>query len=312
MEEDKLGFVTFYHPGAEHRPDSKNAIGWNAGKHKRKFLRQRGHYIDSATDEKVHEDTLYFWGEWEPESRVVRISKPVPNGPHYIYSPYYVPRTSYLAVQNTDPYVFGTHFLYTCCQQFKKKGLTYKPQPVRYLSKGSVIIFGSHKAGNFILDTVFVVGGYTDHNFSDYRIKLRNKVTTTYMDVSLKPLYERGDEACQGSKTKSVDICRQGYSFRLYYGSNYEEKNRLNGMFSFTPCLVGPAGESGFRRPVVDINHSSVISASQKQGIKVKELKSLDEAKNLWLEIVDNVLTQGCKLGIYLEEPSALVQGYSD
>ena len=62
-------------------------------------------------------------------------------------------------LQNTDPFVFGESFLYTCCQQFKNN----RPTQLRYLAPGSVILFGSHRGGRFLLDTVFVTRRSRDH-----------------------------------------------------------------------------------------------------------------------------------------------------
>lgn len=49
-------------------------MAWNAGPHKRKFIRSRGRYVGEfgvAT-----EADLVFWGEWEGASRVTRKWRP--------------------------------------------------------------------------------------------------------------------------------------------------------------------------------------------------------------------------------------------
>ena len=69
--EDKLCFVQFLHPGGEHEPDHGDCKHWNIEpKHRRKFLRVPGHYR-SDSSEAGHSAEIAFWGEWEPESRVV-------------------------------------------------------------------------------------------------------------------------------------------------------------------------------------------------------------------------------------------------
>ncbi len=54
--------------------------------------------------------------------------------------------------QNTDPLVFGDHFLYSNCRQ-RQNG------KMRDLAHGSLVLFGSKLGGQFVLDTLFVVDG---------------------------------------------------------------------------------------------------------------------------------------------------------
>jgi|SRR5882724_2964268 len=103
--QNKLCFVQFIHPGGEARPDSRAFKRWNRLPHKRKFIKQPGRYV---TDNNIHDGHVAFWGEWEPESRVVKeILNPIPNGPRYIYEPFYVEPASYQGLQNTDPSYLG-------------------------------------------------------------------------------------------------------------------------------------------------------------------------------------------------------------
>lgn len=90
---DKLCVVQFIHPGGEHAPDDGRVKTWNTDAHRRKFLTSPGRYV--AGDE-VHHGDIVFWGEWEPESRVVAvIPEPLPDGPRWIYEPYYTLPASY-------------------------------------------------------------------------------------------------------------------------------------------------------------------------------------------------------------------------
>jgi len=150
--DEKLCMVQFLHPGGEHRPDVGAVKRWNTREHKRKFLVRPGKYV---ADAKLLAGEIEFWGEWEPESRVVKaIADPTPHSPRFIYDPYYVLPDSYVGLQNTDPFVFGEQFQYTGCQQRTSNGATQ----LRFLSRGSVILFGSCENRNaFTLDTVFVV-----------------------------------------------------------------------------------------------------------------------------------------------------------
>src|SRR4051812_1450404 len=61
-------FVQFIRPGGEHAPDQGDLKFWNRDQHRRKFLRSGGRYVDGG---ETKEGEVVFWGEWEPESRVV-------------------------------------------------------------------------------------------------------------------------------------------------------------------------------------------------------------------------------------------------
>jgi len=159
--ENKLLFVQFIHPGGEHKPDDGDCKGWNTGRHARKFIQNCGKYVDATAPGGVREDDLVFWGEWEPESTVSRrIAAPLPHGPHWVYQPYYGTPPKEWA-QNTDPFVFGDHFLYSNCLQRTKFG----PTQMTTLDRGSVILFGSCIGKTeFVVDTVFVVDRWINYS----------------------------------------------------------------------------------------------------------------------------------------------------
>lgn len=155
--DDQLCFVQFPHPGPEHQPDAENFKDWNRGTHKRKFLKGHGRYVK---DNREFNDDIAFWGEWEPQSRVIKSYRDVKtDDPACLYEPYYESVDDKLKCQNTDPFVFGEQFYYTACRQHHNK----KPTQLRYLNRGSVILFGSCLHSRFVLDTVFVVAGHIDH-----------------------------------------------------------------------------------------------------------------------------------------------------
>jgi hypothetical protein len=156
--------VQFIHPGGEHGPDEAGGKRWNRGLHKRKFLQVPGEYL-TARDGRAYADDLVFWGEREPESDVSAIIAPVAAGPKFLHRPYYVrPRAYPGDLQNTDPFVFGDHFLYTLCRQTKPVGGHARPTFLRDLAAGSLILFGSLKGGGFVLDTAFVVADGVLHD----------------------------------------------------------------------------------------------------------------------------------------------------
>jgi hypothetical protein len=179
---DRHCFVQFIHPGGEHRPDDGDLKHWNRDQHRRKFLRTWGRYV---TDGHLREAELEFWGEWEPESRVIqRYNAVVHGGPHFLYEPFFI-RHSNGWRQNTDPFVFGDRFIYTGCLQHTKCG----PTQLRYLSPGSLILFGScYQKDRFVIDTVFVVSERrVDHDRSNYSNVLKATVSNTYRSVTVDP-----------------------------------------------------------------------------------------------------------------------------
>ena len=286
--DDKLCFVQFLHPGGEHKPGRGLVKNWNERKHKRKFLRRPGVYI---VDAKTKKGEMLFWGEWEPESKAEKIDSPVDHGPLYIYEPYYVVPKSYKGLQNTDPFVFGQHFLYTGCQQRTKKGATQ----LRYLSRGSIILFGScEDRSAFVLDTVFVVDHWIDHTRTNYQRVLRGAISRAYREVTIHSWY-------QGPCAESKSCAPAGAmkTWRLYYGVRHS--NPLHGMYSFFPCQPYEAKSKGFARPRICL--PSKITNNFTQAKKLTERLNLGEMELLWRKVVEQVKAQGLALGVYAEMP---------
>jgi hypothetical protein len=282
--DDELCFVQFLHPGGEHEPDRGLIKNWNKNDHRRKFLKGRGLYL---ADAKPQKSKIVFWGEWEPESRAQRkIPAPILQGPHYIYEPYYVAPKSYEGLQNTDPFVFGDDFYYTGCQQRTKKG----PTQLRYLSKGSVILFGSCISGEFALDTVFVVDGWLEHTQSDYRRVLAD-ASKEYKDVTIYPWY-------QSAPVAPLE------TWRLYHGVRHSKP--LQGMYSFFPCQPYEPESRGFSRPRI---HLPEITDNLNQGKRLNKQRNLDKIALLWDNVAKQVKDQGLALGVYAEMPLCCTDG---
>jgi hypothetical protein len=276
-------FVQFIHPGGEHVPDHDGLKDWNTGPHRRKFLTAPGRYLVAGA---MRSDELVFWGEWEPQSRVVgTYPDPAPGAPRFLYKPYYSPPANSLGarLQNTDPFVFGDQFHYTGCLQHTKRGATQ----LRYLDRGSIILFGScRERRNFVIDTVFVVDRWIDHNRANQRApEVRGAVSSTYGEVTLDPWYA-GDVPAERSH-------------RLYFGATPETP--VDGMFSFFPCLTAHAAEHGFARPVIRIDRR--ITPHLLQGKKLTSLVDLEGAGGLWAEVARQVEQQDLKLGVHADLP---------
>ncbi len=270
--DDKLCFVQFLHPGGEHEPDRGLIRNWNRNDHKRKFIKGAGAYL---ADSKPQKGEIVFWAEWEPESRVQRkIGDPIDQGPRFIYEPYYVAPKSYDGLQNTDPFVFGEVFHYTACQQRTNKNKD--ATQLRHLQKGSVILFGSCKNDEFVLDTVFVVDCWIDHTRANYRRVLANAISQEYKEAKIFPWYQErfaegkscatarrhanlrhraAPEPCADSK--SCAPAGPLATWRLYYGVRHS--NPLQGMYSFFPCQRYESGSKGFARPRIRLREITVL-----------------------------------------------------
>jgi hypothetical protein len=126
----------------------------------------------------LEEGKIVFWAEWEPESEVIEeINNRLTNVPRYIYRPYYVVPSNYKDLQSTDPFVFGERFYYIGCQQVDKND---RANQLRYLEKGSVILFGSCVGqSDFVLDTVFVVAGWIEHSSGDHLMREKDAFQQT-------------------------------------------------------------------------------------------------------------------------------------
>lgn len=285
--DDRLCFVQFIHPGREHESEDGVHKRWNRGNHKRKFLRQRGTYIANGRTEKGE---MAFWGEWEPESVVEgEIHDPIPLGPRFIYKPYYIVPESYDGLQNTDPFVFGPHFLYTWCQQRTKKSATQ----LRYLLRGSVILFGSCLGRKFVLDTVFVVERWIDHTRADYRRVLAG-TSREYREVAIFPGYQEPSAA-----RRACMIAGSQDTWRLYFGATHDDP--VNRMYSYFPCLPDKPTSKGFARPRISL--PGKITDNLYQGKKYSEQPSLDAMESLWKKITEQVKQQGLAMGVYAEMP---------
>ena len=109
-------FVQFPHPGREHRPDAGSVKRWNPIErtHGRKFLSLEGCWLE-GNDRR--EGNLWAWGEWEPESTLLRtLDQPSSHHPRVLWRPHFARKSDYSALQNTDPFIFDG-FYYTNCRQ---------------------------------------------------------------------------------------------------------------------------------------------------------------------------------------------------
>jgi hypothetical protein len=191
---------------------------------------------------------------------VTRVAAPIVEGPRFVHEPF-LPRVGPSGWrQNTDPFVFGDEFHYTGCLQHTKLG----PTQLRFLARGSVILFGSClDRSKFVIDTVFVVNGYRDHGWGDYA-EVRNEVSPVYAEATIDPWYS-GD-------SRSED------TYRLYSGATLDSP--VEGMFSFFPCRRAAEVPQGF--PRAEMNLSGVVTPTMTQGKRLNPQTNVAQVRDLW------------------------------
>lgn len=288
MRADQLGVVQFIHPGKEQLAVKRNGwCPWNAATrsdkawpHRRKFLVTKGSYFQNGSPSA--DGLVGFWGEWEACSTARILPRPQRKGePYLCHLPAFYPPASHDGLLDTDPFVFGDHFLYNGCQQHtahNKPGGAAETF-LRRLSVGSMVMFGASIGEQFVLDTAFVVGDFHDYPNGSFE-GIRDLVPPEYLDVTLQP---------QALGNLTVD------SFRLYRGATAEA--RVGEMFSFTPCV--PFKGRGFVRPVITL--PGVITPHLKQGKKFTPKAGLEGVREVWTEVKRQVEAAGCSVAHRIE-----------
>lgn len=276
-------FVQFIHPGSEHGIHGR-LKPWNTREHRRKFLQMRGRYVGTS-EAPPETGELVFWGEWEAESEGQPIASPLPDGPRWVHRPFYVRPVSYPGdLQNTDPFVFSDRFLYTLCRQTKPIGGRYRPTFLRDLAPGSLVLFGSLKGGEFVLDTALVVAEGVLHAPESWSTALAGRISETYVDVTMRPTYQTA----------------WPHQLRLYTGATIDEP--FEGMFSFAPCLPAALAPKGFARPAIRL--TDVVTPGLMMGAKATRNLSVERIKELWDAVVSQVMEQELALGVSFDLPA--------
>ena len=270
--------VQFPHPGGEHVPKN-DEMGWNTGRHQRKFLLISGRIVDSAGVAQ-YEGPLTFWGEWEPPSTIKQRWMRESRLPTVLHEPYWVDRPAVLHQQNTDPWVFGSQFLYSNCKQLTP---ARRSSALQDLAPGSLILFGSSIGNDFVLDTVFVV----------------ERALANYQPVDGIEGKSAAFRSCTiSSLAADPRICNSYLT--LFAGASPERS--LETMFSFTPALRANDHPLRFPRPVIRI--PEIINAASRQsprGIAIAVKPR--EVMNVWRDVVTQVEAQGLEIATNLEIP---------
>ena len=284
------------HPGGEPGQCSKNQsltvrsiIPWNTNGHCRKFMVHNGEYVSSRTQKQPIKDSLIFWGEWEPHS-IIKSIYGIKSVPQCLLEPVFSGKMPKGAL-NTDPMIFGERFYFTNCRQNNKNNKK-KSTSLQKLTRGSLILFGSHSGGAFLLDTVFVVKeGHKIKKIGDAEKIIKRYGNESLYCANLEPLFSG---RC-GSSFFS--------QYTLYEGVTYDERSEYGGMFSFVPARVG--NSSPFNRiPFVNsgILHCCVINPELQQNFKRTEFSNIKCVSNIFNLVVKKVVGQSCVLGIRFED----------
>lgn len=290
---NEIRIVQFIHPGLEHRPSRKilktGIYPWNYSGHHRKFMRAHGAYVDN--NEVVKEDWVYLWGEWEPTSKVSAI-KPANHAgdfPEFLHEPIFFPKNyppysipkkdpKLYHRQNTDPFIFGNHFIYSLCKQDRYNVL-------RTLAPGSIVLFGSSRDIKtrdpyFALDTVLVVKNAIRYVPDSHKTTISNVIPSHYDKIM-------GFEDWNDQNPKN-----------LYHGVNFEERSDFAGMYSFVPCRTETEGQYGFERVKIRNSDLDFITNNLSQGIKNFN-STLKKNTEVWKTICKIIESQKCLRGVY-------------
>lgn len=256
----------------------------NEPNHKRKFMKHKGWYLENIGNKFSiipQQAELFFWGEWEPQSRFELTGNPysAKGGlPHAIHYPLF--SNNSLGIHNTDPFVFGESFYYTNCKQ-KRKG---RGEEMLNLSRGSIILFGSEiNKSEFIIDTVFVVSN--NETVKDYKNHIDD-----YPYILRQVTIELKERELQDWHTL--------YKGQMYDLNSSYAKN-IASTFCFFPCKVN-CGNKGFERPI--INWEDFNLQKPGAGTVLHTIKDIAE-KEFWNKLVEVLLREGYSLGVQLDYP---------
>ncbi|MGO9756706.1 MAG: hypothetical protein ACLPNY_08825 [Roseiarcus sp.] len=268
-----IRFVQFPHPGPEHNPGNAPRMRWNTDGHKRKFMRNPGRFVSG--DGVVSEGMLTFWGEWEAPSDIVETWPESGSLPRFLQAPIWQ-LSAPDRRQNSDPWVFGDYFRYSNCKQQSQPAL-------QRLTPGSVILFGSGKSGQFVIDTVFVVKDSCPYT--------RRKPPATDDAFRFCVI-----ESLCGPQSSAADD-----SFTLYRGATLNEP--IDGMYSFAPSRRADSRNRRFARPPIELP-GYVNPESQQTPSGANKPRSPKEVHDQWDNVSNQVLDADCLLGVWFQTPA--------
>ncbi len=271
-------FVQFPHPGAERLP-RVDEMPWNVGDHRRKFLVSPGRCVDASG--RLSTEELVFWGEWEAPSHVERRWPASGRLPRALHHPYWTTPKNTSFRQNTDPWIWGEHMIYSNCKQIV--GPDRKATSMQRLTEGSVICFGSTIGQEFCLDTVLVIASAEPWVPANARTLDVNEafITCTADSVATSPMDGR-------------------LTLTLYRGATID--NAIEGMYSFVPVLMTDHPSKRFARPSVTVP-GLINPASRQSTWGSKRPLDFTRVHDAWRAVADQVLASGLVLGVSFALP---------
>ncbi|MBR1490670.1 MAG: hypothetical protein IJ611_08160 [Bacteroidales bacterium] len=269
------------HPGKEpdYRPSQwrqLQRVSWNKTSiHRRKFIERSGTMVDGSGSVHPHE-LVRFWAEYEPASECLMLNTKIiqPKALHTRLIPVGPGNKNPRVVgnpgkcNNTDPYVFGGCFYYTCCKRYKHS-MVYK--------RGDIILFGSLKQDNtkkygiLMLDTVLVVREEVPMN--------KIPSTSNFYKASIDPLRYFGAQ-------------RNTVVAGIMYGSPEAANEK---MYSFVPCQ---RGQMYAGKPEIDLNVLGFNTYSR-ADIRIPPI-ACPNPTALWSSIRNHVL-RAFDFGVYFD-----------
>ncbi len=250
---------------------------WNNDNfHYRKYISNKGYYVDAFSDLYPKQSELFFWGEWEGNSLFIPYPKDdfrlFPNGIHKLFH-----STQMRGLQNTDPYIYGDNFKFCVCKQSGK---------LCSLVLDDLILFGTTfpSIGKFYIDTVFIVKEFKQSS----SIQSNNGLgyTQVYKEATLEQLNEY------------LKYPQNLNNKRLYTGKTWFEDKEY---FSFVPCKVGEQ-HSGFERFFILLDNPDFQLSRNPTGKSFMK-KAILNSKELFKKILELCKEQSFSLGIKIEEP---------
>lgn len=259
----------------------------------------QGSFVEKVGDP-ILRDSLHFWAEWEASSQVLA-SYAGKDSPKALHQPLSTPADS-SSGSNTDPQVFGDRMYYTNCQQYRKTG----PTQLNSLPDGSLVVFGSSVAGQFLVDTVLVtkaVERFAPGNDGLTRARAAHAQSPTLLQTSLEPLLTQNHTCGDSPKSDqgvgcNLVVCppesKFQSSFQVYQGVNYAERDAYGDCFSFVPARLA-ASQTAFNRTPFSYK---AFAKDQRQGFHVvQDLKPAE----VFAELLTAVKNAGCGLAIQLD-----------
>lgn len=324
-KQPEVCFIQFLHPGGEHTISKGIDVlyPWNYKDHRRKFLETTAQYVDQNNN--LQSGEILFWGEWEPDSLARTITPAPANGtdlPRNIHNPLFITdqKGKVLAIpyiinkkgnkvirQNTDPFVFGNNFYYRLCQQGFTNG------KIKNLEPGSIILFGSNRGGStnpyFALNTVFVVADYKKYKTTNYKKALKNFISNDYSEIMGLELWRECSNYKEYNPQKSnLAPGANTVDYTCYKGASYS--NRIDGMYSFVPCVLSKTNPQGFERVRlteadflnigIPIPTKGIFNNKLNQHFKIT-ITNIQDNKKIWDKIREIVHQQNYLEGVQMD-----------